>query len=194
MKPWRSRDVVPRILGTVWWWGGQVSWHSGLTQMKHQDPVEYQFWWAPQSNWRVCRKKKRSLLRPLVMERRFLVRSARLRVTKTHSTWVQLANCGARSWGNEIRNTKRDCTTEMVGICGVSSGFAELGLVMRNEGRVWVIIPGLCGLFIRKDSGKRHVLRSEHGYRFVRGCVCVLRQMWGIPTWRSWMYLCDVMF
>jgi len=59
----------------------------------------------------------------------------------------------------------------MVGICGVSSGFAELGLVTRSEGRVWVINPGLCGLRIRKDSGKRHFLISELGYRFARGCV-----------------------
>ena len=74
------------------------------------------------------------------------------------------------------------CTTEMVVICGVSSGFAELGLVTKNEGRVGIIIPGLCGLCIRKVSGKRHFLISELGYRFARGCVRVRRLMCVIPT------------
>ena len=63
-----------------------------------------------------------------------------------------------------------------------NSGFTELGLVTRNEGGVSVIIPGLCGLCIRKDNGKRYFLRSERGYRFARGCVRVLRLMWVIPT------------
>jgi len=54
------------------------------------------------------------------------------------------------------------------------------------------IILGLCGFCITKDSGKRHFLRSELGYRFASGCVRVLRLMWVIPTWKSYVFVCDV--
>jgi len=59
---------------------------------------------------------------------------------------------------------------------------------------MWVIIPVLCRLSIRKDSGKMHFLISELVYRFARGCVRVRRLMWVIPTRKSYVCLCDSYF